>query len=55
MLRTGQMILGAMLLRHLLGRDWRLTEQDQLAPYSVYRQVQSLLPGFTCTDFTVVR
>jgi len=39
MLRTGQMMLAEMLIRHSLGADWRLNEKDQLAPFSTYRQI----------------
>jgi Peptidase family C54 len=40
LLRSMQMLLGHTLLRHLLGRDWRLNDRDVLASHSVYRQVR---------------
>lgn len=39
MLRTAQMMLGALLLRHLLGPAWRVTQEEQLSPYSMYRKI----------------
>lgn len=39
MLRSGQMIVGHVLLRHSLGPEWRLNDTDQLSPFSSYRQI----------------
>jgi len=39
MLRAAQMLIAHACLRHLLGRDWRKTETENLNPYSTYRQV----------------
>eukprot|EP01119_Soliformovum_irregulare_P005679 TRINITY_DN17415_c0_g1_i1.p1 TRINITY_DN17415_c0_g1~~TRINITY_DN17415_c0_g1_i1.p1 ORF type:complete len:423 (-),score=60.11 TRINITY_DN17415_c0_g1_i1:53-1321(-) len=39
MLRTGQMMAAQVMVRHTLGREWRLTEQEKSSPYSLYRQI----------------